>query len=72
MYIASIFICYFAIIGGVRITGKITIITASLPYVFMIVLLIKGLTLTGAIDGIIYLLTPDMSKLLSPKVLIYK
>jgi SNF family Na+-dependent transporter len=33
------------------------------PYVLLIILLIRGLTLEGAGDGIAYYLSPDLSRL---------
>ena len=41
--------------------------TAIFPYVMLIILLVRGLTLEGATEGIIYLFKPDFSQLLSPK-----
>jgi solute carrier family 6 GABA transporter-like protein 1 len=38
------------------------------PYVLLFVLLIRGLTLPGSLDGIIYYLYPDFSKLLQSTV----
>lgn len=40
--------------------------TATFPYVVLVVLLVRGVLLPGALDGIIYHLKPDWSKLGSP------
>lgn len=40
-----------------------------MPYVFLFILLIRGLFLPGSIDGIIYYLKPDWPKLLEFQVL---
>jgi SNF family Na+-dependent transporter len=45
------------------ILGKVVWITATLPYVVMLILLIRGLFLEGAKDGIYYYLVPNMTKL---------
>lgn len=42
--------------------------TALFPYVLLTVLLIRGVTLPGASEGIAYLLTPDLSRLRDPEV----
>lgn len=43
-----------------------------MPYVFLFILLIRGLFLPGSIDGIIYYLKPDWPKLLEFQVLFKK
>lgn len=42
--------------------------TALFPYIMLTVLLVRGLTLDGAKDGIIYYLKPDFQKLADPRV----
>eukprot|EP00071_Canis_lupus_P038587 XP_022272144.1 sodium-dependent nutrient amino acid transporter 1-like [Canis lupus familiaris] len=46
--------------------GQIVYFTATFPYVVLVVLLVRGVLLPGALDGIIYHLKPDWSKLGSP------
>ncbi|XP_058568733.1 sodium- and chloride-dependent creatine transporter 1-like [Neofelis nebulosa] len=46
---------------------QIVYFTATFPYVVLVVLLVRGVLLPGALDGIIYL-KPDWSKLGSPQV----
>ncbi|CAF1494150.1 unnamed protein product [Adineta steineri] len=56
-------ICYFCIWKGIKWTRKITYFTSMFPYLLLIILLIRGMTLDGAMDGIKYLFIPDLSKL---------
>lgn len=53
---------------GVGTSGKIAVFTASSPYVLLVILLIRGLMLEGASEGIYYLFKPDFAKLFSPSV----
>ncbi|XP_012589921.1 PREDICTED: uncharacterized protein LOC105854560 [Condylura cristata] len=47
---------------------QIVYFTATFPYVVLVVLLVRGVLLPGALDGIVYYLKPDWSKLGSPQV----
>ncbi|XP_040014996.1 sodium- and chloride-dependent GABA transporter 2-like isoform X2 [Xiphias gladius] len=61
-------ICYFCVWRGVKSTGKVVYFTATFPYVMLLVLLVRGLTLPGALDGIKFYLYPDPSRLIDPQV----
>ncbi|XP_037643798.1 sodium- and chloride-dependent GABA transporter 3-like [Sebastes umbrosus] len=60
--------CYFSIWKGVRSSGKVAYFTATFPYVMLLVLLIRGLTLPGAWEGIYYYLYPDLNRLANLEV----
>jgi len=59
---------YFILRKGVRNVSKVVLITVPLPMILLVVLLIRGLTLPGAMEGIRYYLTPDFSKLADPAI----
>ncbi|XP_068190585.1 sodium- and chloride-dependent GABA transporter 3-like [Antennarius striatus] len=60
--------CYFCVWKSVRSSGKVAYVTATFPYVMLIILLIRGATLPGAVDGIYYYLYPDINHLANVKV----
>ncbi|XP_065083015.1 sodium-dependent serotonin transporter [Ochlerotatus camptorhynchus] len=59
---------YFSLWKGVRSTGKVVWVTALAPYVVLLILLARGVTLPGAADGIRYYLTPEWHKLRNSRV----
>uniref|UniRef100_A0A8P4KF36 Transporter n=1 Tax=Dicentrarchus labrax TaxID=13489 RepID=A0A8P4KF36_DICLA len=66
--LASWMFCYFSIWKGVRSSGKVAYFTATFPYVMLLILLIRGLTLPGAWDGIYYYLYPNLNRLANLEV----
>ncbi|XP_075555527.1 sodium-dependent proline transporter-like [Dermacentor variabilis] len=61
-------IVFLVIFKGIKVVGKVVVITAVAPYVILTVLLVRGVTLPGASLGLRYLLAPQWDSLLSPDV----
>ncbi|XP_010900342.1 sodium- and chloride-dependent betaine transporter [Esox lucius] len=61
-------VCYFCIWKGIRYSGKVVYFTATFPYLMLLVLLVRGLTLPGAWEGVQYYLYPDPIRLADPQV----
>lgn len=57
---------YLFISNGVKSTGKVVYFTATFPYIVLTIYLVRGLTLHGATNGIIYMFTPKMEQLANP------
>jgi len=62
---AIVFLC---IIKSIKTSGKVVYFTATAPYVIIAVILVQGLMLEGAWQGISYLFVPKWDKLLEVKV----
>ena len=43
--------------------------TATMPYLVLLILLIRGAMLEGALEGVLYFITPKFDRLLDPKVI---
>ncbi|XP_059272812.1 inactive sodium-dependent neutral amino acid transporter B(0)AT3 isoform X2 [Mustela nigripes] len=65
---ASWAVVYLCVIRGIETTGKAIYFTALFPYLVLTIFLIRGLTLPGAVRGLIYLFTPNVQTLGNPRV----
>ncbi|XP_076755461.1 sodium-dependent nutrient amino acid transporter 1 isoform X1 [Xylocopa sonorina] len=54
--------------NGVKSSGKAAYFLALFPYVIMISLLVRAVTLEGAVDGIVFLFKPTWEKIFDPSV----
>ncbi|XP_040833251.1 inactive sodium-dependent neutral amino acid transporter B(0)AT3 [Ochotona curzoniae] len=61
-------VVYLCVIRGIESTGKAIYFTALFPYLVLTVFLVRGLTLPGATQGLLYLFTPNMESLQNPRV----
>ncbi|XP_069114116.1 sodium- and chloride-dependent glycine transporter 1-like isoform X1 [Argopecten irradians] len=55
---------FLCLIKGIYSVGKVVYVTVLLPYVLLTIFLIRGLTLDGAAEGILFYLRADFSRLL--------
>jgi solute carrier family 6 amino acid transporter-like protein 5/7/9/14 len=61
-------ITYLCIMKGVKSVGKVVYFTATFPFFILFVLLIRGLTLPGAWDGVFFYIYPQWHQLTNLKV----
>ena len=57
---------YFCIFRGVKLIGKIVWLTVPLPWLMLLILAARGLTLEGSMQGLAYYLDPVWSELAKP------
>ena len=60
-----VFLC---LCKGVKSSGKVVYVTATFPYAVLFILLIRGVTLPGAMEGIKFYLIPRWEQLLTFEV----
>ncbi|TDG51621.1 hypothetical protein AWZ03_002081 [Drosophila navojoa] len=61
-------ICYFSLWKGISTSGKVVWFTALFPYVVLLILLIRGITLPGSAMGIQYYLSPNFDAIYKAEV----
>ena len=70
--VLALFFCWICIVlatwNGIKTVGKVVYVTVTLPWVLLIIFVIRGLTLPGAMDGIRYFLTPNFKALANLEV----
>jgi len=59
---------YFSVWKGVKSVGKVVMVTMPLPVILLLILLVRGITLPGSGEGILFYLKPDFSALLDFEV----
>jgi NSS family neurotransmitter:Na+ symporter len=60
---AAMYLCIFK---GVKLVGKIVWLTVPLPWLMLLILTVRGLTLEGSMQGLAYYLDPVWSELARP------
>ncbi|XP_072015115.1 sodium- and chloride-dependent neutral and basic amino acid transporter B(0+)-like [Amphiura filiformis] len=61
-------VVYICLIRGIHSIGKVVYFTATFPYVILVILLIRGLTLPGALEGIKFFVVPRWHHVLKAQV----
>jgi len=61
-------ILFFIMYKGAKVIGRVSVWLVCIPWVLLAVLLIRGITLPGAVDGLNYYLTPNLAALADPEV----
>lgn len=61
-------VVYWIIHKGIGRVGKVVMATVPIPIILLAILVVRGITLPGAAEGLNFYLSPDFSKLLDPHV----
>lgn len=61
-------IIFFTMVKGIKSSGKASYVLAIFPYIILIILFIRAVTLPGAKEGLIVFFKPQWSEMLKPGV----
>jgi len=64
--VASWVLIYLCLFRGVGWVSKVVLLTVPLPWIMLVVLTVRGLTLDGALNGLEFYLEPQWEKLAEP------
>lgn len=57
---------YLCICKGVKLVGKVVWLTVPIPWIMLLILTVRGLTLPGSLQGLAFYLNPEWSELAKP------
>ncbi|OAF65593.1 hypothetical protein A3Q56_06487 [Intoshia linei] len=56
------------VVKGVSLSGKIMYVTSTMPYIIILIFIVRSSLLVGAGNGLYYYVVPDSSKISNPRV----
>ncbi|NXK99565.1 SC6A7 protein, partial [Mesembrinibis cayennensis] len=66
--LAAWILVFLCMLKGIRSSGKVAYFTATFPYLVILILIIRGATLDGSLNGVRFYLSSDWSRLQSAQV----
>ncbi|NXF48122.1 SC6A7 protein, partial [Oceanites oceanicus] len=66
--LAAWVLVFLGMLRGIRRSGKVGYFTATFPYLVILILIVRGATLDGSLDGVRFYLSSDWSRLQSAQV----
>ncbi|XP_039254002.2 sodium-dependent neutral amino acid transporter B(0)AT2-like [Styela clava] len=61
-------VVFFGTFKGIKSSGKVIYFSATFPYLVLLIFFFRAITLEGAVGGLLYMVTPDYSRLKDPEV----